>query len=58
MLHSESYVNCMQGQIYIFERTALDECVSIDIAEKYKVTTLEGHNQVTKREKRKITPTS
>ena len=32
-----------------FERTALDECVSIDIAEKYKTTALEGHMQEIKR---------
>ena len=33
----------------LFERTALDECVSIDIAEKYKTTALRGHSQETKR---------
>ena len=38
--------------IIFFERTALDECVSIDIVEKYKITTLEGHNQATKKEKK------
>ena len=31
--------------IFFFERTTLDECVSIDIAEKYKIITLGGHNQ-------------
>ena len=35
--------------IYFFEQTALDECVSIDIAEKYKTTALGGHRQETKR---------
>jgi len=34
---------------FFFERTALDECVSIDIAEKYKTTALGGHRQETKR---------
>jgi len=33
----------------LFERTALNECVSIDIAEKYKVMSLEGHNQAQKK---------
>ena len=32
-----------------FLRTALDEYVSIDIAEKYKTTALGGHRQETKR---------
>ena len=36
-----------------FERTALDECISIDIAEKYKIMSLKGHNQATKRKKKK-----
>ena len=36
---------------YFFERSATDECVSIDIAEKYKIMSLEGHNQATKRKK-------
>ena len=34
---------------FFFERTALDECVSIDIAEKYKTTALGGHRQEIKR---------
>ena len=34
---------------FYFERTTLDECVSIDIAEKYKTTVLGGHRQETKR---------
>jgi hypothetical protein len=34
---------------FFFERMALDECVSIDIAEKYKTTALGGHRQETKR---------
>ena len=38
-----------QFVISFFERTALDECVSIDIAEKYKTTVLGGHRQETKR---------
>ena len=41
---------------FFFERTALDECVSIDIAEKYKTTALGGHRQETKRkENNKLT---
>ena len=35
--------------IVFFERTALDECASIDIAEKYKTTALGGHRQEIKR---------
>ena len=39
-----------------FERTALDECVSVDIAEKYKTIALGGHRQKTKRkENNKLT---
>ena len=34
---------------FFFERTTLDECVFIDIAEKYKTTVLGGHRQETKR---------
>ena len=34
----------------LFERTTLNECVSIDIAEKYKVMSLEGHNQAKKKQ--------
>jgi len=37
--------------IRFFERTALDECVSIDIAEKYKIMSLGGHNQTKKKKK-------
>jgi hypothetical protein len=33
-------------ELIFFERTTLDECVSIDIIEKYKIISLEGHNQV------------
>ena len=35
-----------------FERTPLDEYVSIDIAEKYKVMFLGDHNHATKRGKK------
>ena len=34
----------------LFERTAHDVCVSINIAEKYKTMTLGGHNQAKQRE--------
>ena len=37
---------------YFFERSATDECISIDIAEKYKIMSLEGHNQATKRKRK------
>jgi len=38
-----------------FERTTLDKCVSIDIAEKYKIMSLEGHNQKKKRKRKNDT---
>ena len=38
---------------FFFELTTLDEYVSIDIAEKYKVMFLGDHNQATKRKKKK-----
>ena len=34
--------------IIFCERTTLDDCISIYIAEKYKVISLGGHNQATK----------
>ena len=37
---------------FFFERTTLDECVSIDIAEKYKGIILGGHNQEKEKETR------
>ena len=40
-------------QNFFFERTTLDECVSIDIAEKYNVISLGGHNQGQKKERKK-----
>ena len=40
---------CYYFSSFFFERTALDECVSIDIGEKYKITVLKGHRQETKR---------
>ena len=36
-------------KVFFSERTALDECVSIDLAYKYKTTALGGHMQETKR---------
>ena len=44
--------SCELGLVlFFFEPTAFDECVSIDIVEKYKATTLEGHRQEIKRKK-------
>jgi hypothetical protein len=41
---------------FFFERTVLDECVSIDIVEKYKTTALGGHKQETKKRTQQIRP--
>jgi len=38
--------------LFFFERTILDECVSIDIAEKYNGIALGGHNQEKEKETR------
>ena len=40
--------------IIFFKRTALDECVSIDIAEKYKTTAWEAIDRKQKKENNKL----
>jgi len=40
-------------KVFFSERTALDECVSIEIAEKYKTTALGGHRQGNQKEKKR-----
>ena len=40
---------------FLFERTALDGCVSIDIAEKYKTTALGGHRQENNKKRKQQT---
>ena len=42
--------NAPLGRVF-FERTILDECVSINIEEKYKIIFMGDHNQTRKRKK-------